>query len=356
MGIFGGQFQNVIEWNETRDDILFSMWKSNEIKKGSRLIIRPGQDAIFLRDGKIEGVFEDEGNYEIETEIIPFLTTLKSFKFGFATPMRAEVLFINTKEFLIKWGTKTPINIKAPQMPGGIPIRCFGTYAVKIDDHMTLIDKIAGIKRQFAIEDVKARTQSILDQLLMRWIIKEGKDMFNLQANAYDIASGIKEDLDMELIKIGLTVTEFTISNFNYPENIQKIIEKNASYAMVGDMDKYQKVGMIDSMTNNPSSSMGSMAQAGAGMAMGIEMAKQMSETFSNSNQRKTQEPQGVKNNLTISCNECGNSLNSTSKFCNNCGAKVEVKEPLERKKFCSECGSKISAGSKFCPECGSKS
>lgn len=355
MGIFGGQFQNVIEWNETRDDVIFSMWKNKEIKKGSRLIIRPGQDAIFLNNGKIEGVFEDEGNYEIETEIIPFLTTLKSFKFGFSTPMRAEVLFINTKEFLIKWGTKSPINIPTPQMPGGMPIRCFGTYAVKIDDHMMLIDKVAGIKKQFAIEDVKARTQSILDQFLMRWIIKEGKDMFNLQANSYDIANGIKEDLDMELIKIGLTVTEFTISNFNYPENIQKMIEKNASYSMVGDMDKYQKVGMIDSMINNPSGGMGSMAQAGVGMAMGMEMAKQMSSTFNNSNKQQNQQEM-PQNNSGKTCNECGNGINPGSKFCNNCGAKVIIEPVAEAKKFCSECGNKINANSKFCSECGNKS
>ena len=41
-------------------------------QKGSRLIIRPGQDAVFLNNGKIEGIFQDEGDYDIESEIIPF--------------------------------------------------------------------------------------------------------------------------------------------------------------------------------------------------------------------------------------------------------------------------------------------
>ena len=44
MGLFKNQLLNVIEWNETRDDVIFWMWKNNEIKKNSRLIIRPGQD------------------------------------------------------------------------------------------------------------------------------------------------------------------------------------------------------------------------------------------------------------------------------------------------------------------------
>ena len=91
--MFRKQLLNVIEWNETRDDVLFWKWRNKEIKKGSRLIIRPGQDAIFIYNGKIEGVFTDEGNYEIETQIVPFLSSLKGFKFGFKSALRAEVLF-----------------------------------------------------------------------------------------------------------------------------------------------------------------------------------------------------------------------------------------------------------------------
>ena len=99
MGLFGGQLANVVEWEEYRDDILFWKWTNKEIKKGSKLIIRPGQDAIFMFNGKIEGIFTDEGSFDIESEIVPFLSTLKGFKFGFNSGMRAEVLFINTKEF-----------------------------------------------------------------------------------------------------------------------------------------------------------------------------------------------------------------------------------------------------------------
>lgn len=78
MGLFGGQFANVVEWQEFRDDILFWKWSSKEIKKGSRLIIKPGQDAIFLYNGKVEGVFRDDGSYDVESQIIPFLSTLRA--------------------------------------------------------------------------------------------------------------------------------------------------------------------------------------------------------------------------------------------------------------------------------------
>ena len=348
MGLFGNQFLDVIEWNETRNDVIFWKWKNSEIKKNSRLIIRPGQDAIFLHNGKVEGVFTEEGNYEIETEILPFLSTLKGFKFGFKTGLKAEVLFVNTKEFLVKWGTKSPINIQAPGMPGGMPIRAFGSFNVKLSDHMVLIDKIAGIKSQFTVDDVKQRALAVVDQLLMKWIVKEGKDMFNLQANSFEIAKGIKTDLDMEMIKIGLTVTTLNIENFSYPDSVQNMINKNAAYGMVGNIGNYQNVAMTEAMEKNPNSSMANMAQAGMGMQMGINMMNEM---------KKNMEQSSSSNNTSKNtCKNCGEALSEGAKFCSNCGTKVLVSENTEKKnKFCSECGAIIKSDSKFCGECGAK-
>ena len=77
MGLFGGQLANVVEWQEYRDDVLFWKWTNQEIKKGSKLIIRQGQDAVFMFNGKVEGVFKDEGSFDIESEIVPFLSSLR---------------------------------------------------------------------------------------------------------------------------------------------------------------------------------------------------------------------------------------------------------------------------------------
>jgi membrane protease subunit (stomatin/prohibitin family) len=41
MGLFGNQFANVVEWNESEPGVLFYKWPNQEIKKGSKLIIRP---------------------------------------------------------------------------------------------------------------------------------------------------------------------------------------------------------------------------------------------------------------------------------------------------------------------------
>lgn len=334
MGLFSNQLANVIELEEFRDDILFWKWNNKEIKKGSRLVIRPGQDAIFLYNGKVEGIFRDEGNFEMESEIIPFLSTLKGFKFGFNSGIRAEILFINTKEITVKWGTKNPINIPAQGLPGGMPIRAFGTFCCKVGDHTTLIDKIAGIKKQFTVEDVKERVTSMLDQLLMKWITREGKDMFNLQANSFEIAQGIQEDLDMQMMKIGIDITAFAISSFTYPEEVQKMATKAASQSMVGDMGRYQQMAMIDAMGNQNNGSRGNTATDMAGMAMGMAMGQQM-----------VQQMQGMFGNQTQTAAAAAPAYQTQA---------AQTQAPAGGFKFCPECGTKAE-GMKFCPNCGKK-
>lgn len=321
MGIFSNQLLNVIEWNESRDDVLFWKWHNDEIKKGSKLIIRPGQDAIFLNGGRIEGIFEDEGSYDIETQIIPFLSTLKGFKFGFNSGMRAEVLFINTKEHLVKWGTKNAINIPAQGLPGGMPIRAFGVLSVKIADYQVVIDKLAGVKNQYTVEDVKERIVSELDQLLMSWIAKEGHDMFNLQADARNIAKGIQEELDMDLLKIGISCTDFNIESFSYPEEVAKMQEKAAAQSMVGDVNKYTQMAMADSMGQGNNAG-GNMAANMMNMQMGMMMGQQMMNQMNNANAGAQTGAPADNGAIPKFCPNCGTPTNG-NKFCGNCGTQL---------------------------------
>ncbi len=320
MGLFGRQLANVIEWEEFRDDVIFWKWTNREIKKGSRLIIRPGQDAIFMYNGVIEGIFKEEGSFDVESDIIPFLSTLKGFKFGFNSGMRAEVLFVNTKEFTVKWGTKNPISLPTQNLPGGCPVRAFGTFNFKVSDYVAMIDKVAGVKQIYTVEDVRERVVAVLDQLLMKWISKEGKDMFNLQANAMDIANGIRQDLDMEICKIGIEITGFNIASFNYPEEITKMQNKAASQAMVGDMNKYTQMAMADNLGRGGGSNIAGDMMS---MQMGMAMGQQMMNSFNNSNNanNQSQMPRG-EGAAPKFCPECGQPANG-AKFCANCGTKL---------------------------------
>ncbi|CAM4254366.1 SPFH domain-containing protein [Paenibacillus phoenicis] len=342
MSFFKSQFANVVEWEEFRDDMIFWKWSNREIKKGSKLIIRSGQDAIFMNNGKIEGIFKEEGEYNIASEIVPFLSTLKGFKFGFNSGMRVEVLFVNTKEFTVRWGTQNPVLIPTPQLPGGMPIRANGTFNFKVNDYVTLIDKIAGVKQSYLVEDVKLRITSVLDQLLMKWISREGKDMFNLQANAAEIARGIREDLDMQVMDDGLAITGFQVMSFSYPKEIQEMITKTASHEMIGNLAKYQQVSMTDGIASGKVQG-GGAASDMAGMMMGMNLAKEMMKNLNPEPGQGKDHPQPQ-----------SQSQNSGASQPSQPAAPSASEADSKRPNFCPNCGNK-NEGANFCPNCGQK-
>ena len=355
MGFIKDQFLSVVEWEEWREDMICWKWSQREIKKGSRLILKPGQDAIFLNQGKIEGIFEQEGDYDIESQIIPLLSTLKGFKFGFNSGMRAEVLFVNTKEFLIKWGTKNQILLPSEKVPGGIPVRANGTATVKVGDYTQLIDTLAGIKTEYYVDNVREVIIGQLDQLLMKWISSEGKDMFNLQANATQISEGIRSDLDMQLSRNGINVTTFAVSSFTYPHEIQEMINKVAAQRFVSDVNKYQTLTMTDAMADGKlsggNSTMGNMAEMMMGMTMANNMMNNMGMGMNQQQpqqqyQQQYQQPQQQYQQPQMQYQQAPQQTapqgaapaegGAVPKFCPNCGT------PTNGAKFCGNCGTKL--------------
>ena len=154
MGLFN-QRKDTVEWIEYRPDLLFYKWKDREIKKGSHLIIRAGQKAIFYSGGRIHGIFENEGNYDIDTQIIPFLTNISAaLHLRSDTGERAEVYFVNSKDLTLNWGTTQRIMIPTPEVPSGIPVGMNGNMVIYFRDYLAFISKVAGVRDSYSINDV----------------------------------------------------------------------------------------------------------------------------------------------------------------------------------------------------------
>lgn len=316
MGFFdfvGNQMQSSIRWDNPESDVLLYRYPNREIKNNSNIIIRSGQDAVFMHNGKIEGIFSDDGEYDLQTKIIPFLTTLKSFKFGFNTPFIAEIIFCNTTEITCNWGTQNPILLRGnAETPGGIPVKCFGTFSCKITDTVEFIERIAGVNNIYTIDNIRDRLLSNINQLLLNVVSSSGVDVLDLQSRVMDISKSLQKELDYDFHKIGISITQFTVSSFNYPQEIQEMINKVASRSMVGNVDKYAKIAMADSLENTDGSNAGiQMAQMMMGMQMGQNMVNNM--------QNPAPQSSGAK-----FCSNCGSPIKEGGKFCSNCGAKLE--------------------------------
>ena len=352
-----GQGRDTIEWNEFRDDVLFYRWPNTEIKKGAGLVIRPGQRAIFFAGGQLEGVFEQPGTYDVETDITPFLSSLKGwFQLRGDTGLRAEVYFVNAKELLLKWGTRQRIMIPTQEVPSGIPVGCNGNLIVEFRDYVQFINKIAGVKSTYSLSDISERIMGELSGIVAEAVL-EGRQnvglnaLVSLQANSRRLAKQMCAELDKELSDIGMGVADLNILSINYPPEVQKMAEKVASQSFVQDVGKYASVSMADSF-DSPNGG-GNFAAMGAAMAMGQQMAQQMAGAAQS--KPAVQQPQPSQEAGTYVCTGCGKHYASPAKFCMECGKPVvrEAQNAPQGDRFCPNCRKMVSG--KFCPDCGTQ-
>ena len=166
--------------------------------------------------------------------------------------------------------------------------------------------------------------------------------MFNLQANAAEISDGIMTDLDRELSDIGLSMTGFQINSVSYPEEIQEMINKVAGQSMVGDMNRYQQMAVLDSMTNGGTQGgqmAADMASMQMGMMMGQQIMNQMGQNLSGAAAAQpgagTSAPSGT-GAAPSGSSQAGSGAEAYPNFCPNCGQKTDGAN------FCSNCGQKL--------------
>lgn len=150
--------------------------------------------------------------------------------------------------------------------------------------------------------------------------------MFNLQVSASEIGRGIQEDLDMEMLKIGISITSFAISSFNYPEEVQKMAEKAAAQSMIGDVGRFQQVAMGEAIASGKG---GGAASDMAGIAMGLSMGQQMAAQMQQNQQAQQNQQmqagamqQAAGGAVPNFCPDCGTKTNGAN-FCSNCGKKL---------------------------------
>ncbi len=326
MAIFKSkQFSSVVEWQEDGEPgVLFHKFNNVELKKGSVLIIRPGQNAVFLQNGEMLGVYREEGRFDLESDIIPFLSTLAGIKYGFDSGKRVEVIFINVKQITQQWGTRSPINVAFQDLPSGVPIRANGTYIISVDPNQIdkLMVSVIGVKETAKISEYRDRVLSVVEQSLMTHISQKSGSIITLQQNSIAIADEVEKDINAEMQEFGFRIDDFKIASFSYPEEVQKMVEKAAGVGMIGNMQAYQQASLAEGLANGSAAGvfMGMNAVSGAnanGLVAGAGAAPQQQAGAVVPPSGGAAEGSGPK-----FCPECGTPVNG-AKFCPNCGKKL---------------------------------
>ncbi|MEM8509992.1 MAG: SPFH domain-containing protein [Bacteroidota bacterium] len=269
------EFIDIVEWLDYTDDTIAHRFEryQNEIKNGAKLIVREGQTAVFVNEGQLADVFTP-GTYDLTTQNLPILATLKGWKYGFNSPFKAEVYFVNTHLFTDeKWGTKNPITLSDSRF-GLVEIRAFGTYAFRISDAGKFITDIVGTDNNFTNYEINEHLKSLIATRFTDTVGEANLPIELYAANTSELSDTCREVMAPEFESVGISLEKFYIENVSMPEELKKEIFEYSRLDKL-DMQKLAQFKAAKAM-EAAAKNEGGTAGAGMGMGMGFVLAQQM--------------------------------------------------------------------------------
>lgn len=269
------EFIDIIEWLDNTDGTIVHRFEryQNEIKNNAQLIVREGQVAVFVNEGQLADVFKP-GTYTLNTQNLPILTTLKGWKYGFNSPFKAEVYYVNTKLFTDeKWGTKNPF-ILSDERFGLVEIRAFGTYSFRINDPGKFVVDVVGTDGNFTNYEVNEHLKSLIVTRFTDTVGQANLPIELYAANTSELSETCQEVMQPEFGRVGIELEKFYIENVSMPEELKKEIFEYSRLDKL-DMTKLAQFKAAKAM-ELAAANEGGTAGAGMGMGMGFVLAQQM--------------------------------------------------------------------------------
>ena len=271
-----------IEWtDDSKNTIVYKVdMKNDYISKGSVLTVRDSQAAVFAHKGKMADVFLP-GFYKLDTDSIPVLTKLMSWKYGFENPFRSDVYFVSTKQFTgMKWGTANPIIIRDKDY-GAVRVRGYGNYSFRVDDPFVFLQELSGTNSSFKTQDITDYLKSIVVTGISDAIGESKIPILDMAGNLLELGELVKNSMQPTFKAMGLELTKFVFENFSMPKELEEALDKNTSLGMMrGNMDAYMAMAQADALkeaAKNPG-----MAGAAMGAGMGFGMGNMFGGMFAN--------------------------------------------------------------------------
>ncbi|MGF1510223.1 MAG: SPFH domain-containing protein [Myxococcota bacterium] len=270
------QFIEIIEFLDPGHDTL--VWRfpvrGQEIKNGAKLVVREGQAACFVNEGQLADVF-GPGTYTLETSNLPILSTLKGWKYGFNSPFKAEVYFVDTTHYTdLKWGTSNPIMLRDPEF-GPIRLRAFGVFTLKVSDPSAFLRQVVGTDGNFEVDEIVGYLKRTLVSRFSQALAQSRIPALDLAGNYTEISNRLEPLLSEEFARFGLEIGRFVIENISLPPNVEQVLDRRTEMGIVGNVHQYaayQTASAIPDAAKTPNS----MAGAGMGFAAGLGMGNQM--------------------------------------------------------------------------------
>ncbi|NLA28117.1 MAG: antifreeze protein, partial [Propionibacterium sp.] len=225
-----GELVDIIEWIEDSRTLL--AWRfpryQNEIKQGAQLIVREGQIAIFVYQGQLADTF-GPGSYTLNTQNLPIMSTLQGWKYGFNSPFRSEVYFINTRPVTdLRWGTPNPITLRDPDF-GMVQVRANGLCVLRVQDPVIFLRKVIGTDSAVDVDEITELIRREISQALSELVLGTGVGAIDLQAHQTEISNKLRDVVAARVDdEFGLAIDSITM-NVSMPDEITQAMTRGVA-------------------------------------------------------------------------------------------------------------------------------
>jgi excisionase family DNA binding protein len=273
------QLLEIIQWQDDSRDTI--SWRfpdeDKEIKRGAQLIVRESQVVQFVYLGQFGDTF-GPGKHTLSTDNIPILSTLKGWKYGFESPFKADVYYVNTRLFTgNKWGTANPVMLRDPDF-GIVRARAYGTYDFRVADPKVFLQEVAGTDNHFRLDEFADAMRSRLVSVFSDALASAKVPVLDVASRYGELGEALLPLINPVLTaKYGLEMTSFIVENVSVPAEVEQAIDKRSSMAAIGNLNDYVKLQMAEGMARGEGGggAGGMAAQFAVGMAMAQQMVQQ---------------------------------------------------------------------------------
>lgn len=280
LNLVRNQLIEVIEWTDDSRDTLSFRWpdEDKEIKNGAQLIVRESQQVQFVAAGQFADLF-NPGKHTLTTENIPILSTILGWKYGFQSPFKCDVYYLNTRLFTgNKWGTSNPVMMRDQDF-GVVRLRAFGTYDFRIVDAPKFLKEVAGTDQNFRLDEFNDTMRSRIVSVFTEALAKAHVPVLDIAQRYSELGDALLPIINPVIRdKYGLEVSSFILENVSVPPEVEQAIDKRASMSVIGNLNDYVKYQMGVAMGEGGEA--GAAATMPAQMAMGFGMAQEMMKSM----------------------------------------------------------------------------